>query len=130
MIGRSNRFHGHSSVTRVRGPTAQCELFSVRAAQKASGDFRLAVVVSKKIDKRAVVRNRIRRRLFESIRKLGVLNGMPVDVVIFVRSAEAARISAPELDRLVSEQLLKVLARLVRSGGESKPHHRPGPHKR
>ena len=48
----------------------------------------MAVVVSKKIDKSAVVRNRIRRRLYEAVRKqVDLLQGKSVDMVFVVKNS-------------------------------------------
>ena len=52
------------------------------AAQK---DFKVAVIVSRKVSKSAVVRNRIRRRLYEIIRKdFGkLLEGRQVNITVY-----------------------------------------------
>lgn len=97
MITRKNRFHGHHSVSRVRGFNLHGRYLSLRYATKSSGDYRAAVVVSKKVDKRAVVRNRIRRRLFEIIRVECGLSGKPIDVVVYVKTADVATLSPMEL---------------------------------
>lgn len=44
-------------------------LFVVKSAKEARGKNKFRIVVSKKIDKRAVVRNRIRRILREEFRR-------------------------------------------------------------
>ncbi len=96
MIARVNRFHGRNAVGRVRGSTYQCDLFSVRFQHKSDASFRMAAVVSKKIDNRAVVRNRIRRRLFESFGGSLWLKNSSVDIVVYAKTAELA--SLPVLD--------------------------------
>lgn len=65
-------------------------------------DFRMAVVVSKKVAKSAVVRNRIRRRLYESVRKQRLLDGHAVDLVFVVRNESLAGLPATELDMQVA----------------------------
>lgn len=111
MIIRKNRFHGHHSVSRVRGVSLHGQLMSLRFAPSHNKDYRAAVVVSKKIDKRAVVRNRIRRRLFEIIRVQGGLAGKPVDIVVYAKTAEIATadhgVLAAELTGLIQKALNK-----------------------
>lgn len=67
MISRTHRFRGHGSVQKVRSKPARGPGFSVYA-QQTQRPWRAAVVVSKKIHKSAVVRNRIRRRIYEIVR--------------------------------------------------------------
>jgi ribonuclease P protein component len=62
----------------------------------------VAIVVSKKIAKSAVVRNRIRRRIYESIRKQNLLEGKLVDVVVVVHDENLAKIDAQMLDMRLS----------------------------
>lgn len=52
----------------------------------------MAVIVSKKVAKSAVVRNRIRRRLYEAVRTSKLFDETPVDVVFVVRSEELVRL--------------------------------------
>jgi ribonuclease P protein component len=87
MISRAHRFHGYNSLRYVyrqgrvsRGPT-----FAVKAADNPRRKaYRVAVVVSRKVNKSAVVRNRIRRRLYEISRELGQNISQPYDIVITV----------------------------------------------
>ncbi len=111
MIIRKNRFHGHHSVSRVRGASLHGQLMSLRFAPSHNKDYRAAVVVSKKIDKRAVVRNRIRRRLFEIIRVQGGLESVPIDIVIYAKTPDIASVDhavlAAELTSLLQKALKK-----------------------
>lgn len=110
MLTRANRFHGHGAVRRVYrlGKPARTGLFSLHALRnekvKAS---KAAVVVSRKVHKSAVKRNRIRRRIFELIRpRLKDLQA-PTELVITVYQAEVADLSAPELESAVDELFKK-----------------------
>lgn len=67
----------------------------------------MAVVVSRKVSKSAVIRNRIRRRIYESVRQLDRDIKLPFDLVINVYSAELVAINHDELVSLVREQLEK-----------------------
>lgn len=107
MISRTHRFHGHGSLRYVyqHGQTVRGPLTSLKYAQNdRRKDWRLAVVVSKKVHKSAVKRNRIRRRLYEAVR-LNLTDAQPVDMVITVFHEQIAEIPADEITRLVRAQL-------------------------
>ena len=87
MISRANRFHGYNSLRNVyrHGRVSRGALFAVKAMDNPRRNtYRVAVVVSRKVDKSAVARNRIRRRLYEISRELGVQISQPQDIVITV----------------------------------------------
>lgn len=112
MINRNNRFSGHNAVARVRGASTHADDVSVRVARGRGADYRLAVVVSKKVDNRAVVRNRIRRRVFEVVRTSGVLDNQPLDVVIYVKHAHVATMPSAALHTQITRVIQKATARL------------------
>lgn len=91
MIPFQNRFHGYSSLSYIyrKGRSLRSEFFTVKFIEnKRRKQTRASVVVSKKIFKSAVKRNRIRRRIYEYIRlNLGNLNDI-YDLVIIVNSSE------------------------------------------
>lgn len=65
MIGRTHRFHGHSALNGVykRGKTVRVPMMSLRYLPRGPGrPYRVAVVISRKVSKSAVVRNRVRDR--------------------------------------------------------------------
>lgn len=109
MIARLFRFHGYNALTAVykRGTTVRGPLMSVKYAIGKPGRYRAAVVVSKKVHKSAVVRNRIRRRLFELIRTQQTqLDG--IDLVLTVFNDQVATMSASQLQQQVTELLGKL----------------------
>lgn len=69
--------------------------------------YRLAVVVSRKVSKLAVVRNRIRRRLYEAVRQIEASIPPTYDLVFLVRDAGLAKISGKQLTAYVRTQLAK-----------------------
>jgi ribonuclease P protein component len=71
-------------------------------------DYRMAVVVSKKTAKSAVVRNKIRRRLYEAVRTQKALNGLPVDVVFVVQNPGLSTMPADELSQQVAKATQKI----------------------
>jgi ribonuclease P protein component len=98
MILRQHRFHGYNSLRFVyaKGATQRSSLLAVRTVINTRRDsYRCAVVVSKKVSKSAVVRNRIRRRLYEQIRVAGIVQ--PADIVVTVYSEMVATMPAEQL---------------------------------
>lgn len=107
MIARKNRFHGHGSLRYVyqHGSVVRDSHCSIKYIYNTKRtNYRLAVVVSKKTAKSAVVRNRIRRRVYEIFR-LNLPNNAPYDVVVSIFSDKLADMPAEEL----SENILKLL---------------------
>lgn len=108
MISRSHRFHGHSSLRYVyqHGQTVRGPLISLKFAENPRrNSYRLAVVVSKKVNKLAVTRNRIRRRLFEAFRLEEDQFRAPYDMVVTVFHDQVADMPSEELRRMVRAQL-------------------------
>lgn len=71
MLAEKFRFHGHGSLKFVysRGQVVRSKLFITKYTHNSRRKQpRIAVVVSKKVMKSAVKRNRIRRRMYELIR--------------------------------------------------------------
>lgn len=67
---------------------------------------KFAVVVSRKVHKSAVKRNRIRRRIYENIRpRLASLR--PAEVVLTVYQAEVLDMSADELNTAIDQLIQK-----------------------
>ena len=82
--------------------------FSLRYVQNnRRTTYRLAVVVSRKVSKSAVVRNRIRRRIYEVVRQIDRAITEPFDLVINVYSTELATMNHDALVALMNEQLEK-----------------------
>jgi ribonuclease P protein component len=106
MIPFINRFHGHSSLRYVykNGEAIRSRLVTIKAIinphRKAS---RIAVVISKKVLKSAVGRNRIRRRIYEYIRsQLPAIDGV-YDIVIIVLSSEIISIPYDDMSDQISQ---------------------------
>ena len=93
MLAYKNRFHGHGSLRYVysNGSSVRTQKITVKFAKNPHRkDSRFAVVVSKKVLKSAVGRNRIRRRVYEIIRhELPKIDGtFDVAVMIFHKSVK------------------------------------------
>lgn len=111
MLAQKHRFHGHASLKYVyrNGAVARSRLFMVRATPNARRkDPRCSVVVSKKVLKSAVGRNRIRRRVYHLLHaRLHEFVGAQ-DVVVIVCTAEVAFLPYEELALQLTTQLTEV----------------------
>ncbi len=91
-----------------RGQTIRGDLLSLRHTYNdRQKTYRVAIVVSRKVSKSAVVRNRIRRRLYEIIRKNAPRITGPEDLVFTVYGEAAAAMSHATLQKIVLGQLEK-----------------------
>ena len=121
MLSRSHRFHGLNalSFTYKRGQVVRGPLLSLKYANNnRRTTFRVAVVVSRKVDKSAVVRNRIRRRVYEIVRLEADKITEPYDLIFTAFNAQLAEMPAADLHR-------QVVALLRKAGTTeaSKPQH-------
>lgn len=110
MIKRFNRFHGYGSLryTYRHGKTVRGPLCSLKySLNPKRNTYRLAVVVNKKVNKSAVVRNRIRRKLYETVRANESQITEAYDLVITIFSDQILELSVSELNRLVKAQLVQ-----------------------
>lgn len=108
MLAQKNRFHGHASLKYVyrNGRTSRSRLFAVRAIENTRRqDSRCSVVVSKKVLKSAVGRNRIRRRVYHIVHAELPNFTQVQDVVIGVCSSEVMTMSHRELEVQLLSQL-------------------------
>jgi ribonuclease P protein component len=109
MIDRKHRFHGYGSLRHVyaHGEQIRGPYLSLKYNPNPRRSiFRAAVVVSRKVDKSAVARNRIRRRLYECIRVYQPEIKEPYDLVFTVFSPQLEDSSAEELQETVNKLLL------------------------
>ncbi len=116
MLRRANRFHGYNSLNDVyrNGSTVRANELSIRyKVNPKRNQYRVAVVVSKKVSKSAVVRNRIRRRVFEIMRQQGDAIHQPFDIVISIHSENIADMPTLILKDILLGQLsrAKITAR-------------------
>ena len=110
MISKVNRFHGHNSLSSVyrKGQTSSLSNISLKSLSiRPDKPHRLAIVVSRKVDKSAVVRNRIRRRIYEALRNKYPKFTQNVDIVITVHDNALATMKAQDLDELIDQLLIK-----------------------
>ena len=110
MLSRTHRFHGRGAIARLyaNGKSVRTGSLALRyALNPRRRDYRAAVVVSRKVSKSAVVRNRIRRRIYEYVRILFVTIPEPYDLAFTVFDEKIASISPSELDEEVAKLVKK-----------------------
>ncbi len=112
MIAQKNRFRGHNSVDSVyrRAMTLRGSLINLKYVPgKSSRPFRVAVVVSKKVSKSAVVRNRIRRRIYELVREFDTTPLAGSELVFIVYSDQLASLESQRLKAGVHDLLQRAI---------------------
>ena len=98
MLAKQNRFSGAKDIRRLykTAQSVRTRNFALRYHHGRPDGWRVAVVVSKKVHKSAVVRNRIRRRVYEIIRT-DVSSALSGDYLVTVFHASLAVVSHKEL---------------------------------
>ena len=109
MLNRKYRFHSRGGVRYVyqKGETIRKSKMSLVFVDNMRGFTRVAVVVSKKVEKSAVGRNRIRRRIYEALR----LNFEDIpkkrDYIFIVYSKDLMKMPFSELEKLLGELVME-----------------------
>lgn len=105
MLSKKYRFHSRGGVKYVyqHGKTVRTANMSLVFADNTRGFTRVAVVVSKKVEKTAVGRNRMRRRVYEAIRKNFDLVPKKMDYVFVVYSKEVMRMPYSKLEEMLGK---------------------------
>lgn len=106
MIPASSRFHGHNSLRYVyaNGKAVRSTELTIKWVHNTHRTTsRFSVVVSKKILKSAIGRNRIRRRVYEYARLHKDLLKETYDIVFIVTSPEVRTMPASELTELLDQ---------------------------
>lgn len=108
MLARSFRLRKSADFNRVykQGSYSGGKNIYLRTRQTNLPTSRAAVVVSKKISKRAVVRNRIRRRLSEILRLEWVKISPGFDIIVLVKS-DVSEVSPSALKAEITALLSK-----------------------
>jgi ribonuclease P protein component len=104
MLNKNHRFHGYNSLHYVyqHGQTVKDPTLTLRySPNKKRRSYRVAVVVSKKVHKSAVKRNRIRRRLYQFVSLNQDMITKPYDIVLSVISEEIATMPAEQLKNVL-----------------------------
>ena len=112
MLSQKYRFHSRGGVnyTYQKGKTIRTPNLSLVFCDNQRGRQRFAVVVSKKILKSAVGRNRIRRRIYEAIRAELPTFQKPRDCIFVVYNSSIMNLSFKELCHTVHDLLAQSLS--------------------
>ena len=100
MLAFQYRFHGHGSLRYVysKGRAERSRFFTVKTTYNPHRKLpRFTVVISKKVHKSAVGRNRMRRRIYELIRHEIPRMKSVHDVAVIVLSAEVMVLPSDDL---------------------------------
>ena len=110
MLAKKNRFHGHSSLnyTYRKGETIRSPYCAVRYVPGKFDEYRVAVVVSKKVAKAAPDRNRIRRRVYEAVRLLAPGKLTNEDIVITIVDDRFLTLPHEELYSSIERQINQI----------------------
>lgn len=106
MIPASSRFHGHNSLRYVyaNGKAVRTQPLTIKWVKNTHRSVsRFSVVVSKKVIKGAIGRNRIRRRLYEYARIHSHQLNDTYDIVLIVTSPELRTMEPGELTTLLDQ---------------------------
>lgn len=106
MLAKKFRFHGYGSLKYVNknGDKARNHMFVVKVSRNPRRNKpRIAVVISKKIHKSAVARNRVRRRVYEVVRHEMADMPVPHDIVLIVVSPEVRSAESGEVTQSIRD---------------------------
>jgi len=108
MLAKRYRFHGYGSLKFLynKGKISRARFCSLKFIDNPRReDSRLAVVVAKKVSKKAPIRNRIRRRIYEAIRLHWPMLKPGHDMIITIFDESVASVSPAELNRIIVQLL-------------------------
>ena len=105
MLNKKYRFHSRGGVRYVyrNGKTVRTPKMSLIFADNKKGFTRIAVVVSKKVEKSAVGRNRMRRRIYEVLRLNMEYIPKERDYIFVVFSKEVLKMPFKDLESLLGK---------------------------
>ena len=107
MLAARFRFHGHGSLKFLHknASVSRSRYFTIKVVTNAHRKHsRFAVIVSKKVHKSAVGRNRIRRRTYEMIRAVQPQFDNTIDLAVIVTSGEALSAAYDDLNQALLAQ--------------------------
>jgi ribonuclease P protein component len=111
VVSKKHRFKGNNSLRYLykKGATLRSSTLTVRHLKNnRTPEYRVAVVVSKKVTKSAPKRNRIRRRIYEIIRLNAPKYLQNHDIAIIVYSDKLATIKHQDLEETLIGMLQQI----------------------
>lgn len=105
MLRSIYRFHGHGSLRYVysKGAATRNRYMTCKYVKGRRAKPRVAVVISKKVLKSAVGRNRIRRRVFEIVREQLPFIEPRSDIALIITAPDVGTIEHTELKGLIHQ---------------------------
>lgn len=105
MLSKKYRFHSRGGVRYVyqKGKTVRGQKMSLVFVENTRGFTRVAVVVSKKVAKSAVKRNRIRRRIYEVVRQNFEMIPKKHDYIFVVYATDVLTMPHSQLEKRLGE---------------------------
>ena len=105
MLNKKYRFHFRGGVRYVyqKGKTVRTPKMSLVFAENSRGFTRVAVVISKKVIKSAVGRNRVRRRVYEALRVNFEYLPPKTDYVFVIFSKDVATMPFSDLEKALGD---------------------------
>lgn len=108
MLAANNRLRKAGDINRVyaKGRGVSTQGLGIKFLRTGLATHRLAVVVGKKVSKKAVVRNRIRRRLAEQVKDPGIKIPAGYDIILTAHE-DLSELPTAELARRLGALLTK-----------------------
>ena len=109
MLNKKYRFHSRGGVRYVyqKGKTARSPKINLVYTDNSRGFTRFAVVISKKVIKSAVGRNRVRRRVYEALRRNFEDIPLKKDYIFVVYHKSIRDIPFKELENILAELIVQ-----------------------
>lgn len=109
MLSKKYRFHSRGGVRYVyqKGKTIRSPKMSLVYTDNNRGFTRFAVVISKKVIKSAVGRNRVRRRVYEAIRKNFADIPKQKDYIFVIYQKNIKEMPFSELENLLADLIVQ-----------------------
>ena len=108
MLAKKYRFHGHGSLKYLyhNGKSIRSKNISLKYVfNKFNKNPRISIVISKKVLKHAVDRNRARRRVYAAIGQfVDNFNGA-YDIALIISSPEIIKMDFSEISDIINKQL-------------------------
>ena len=105
MSYRRRRFRGKHTPRSVLKTGQRARGKGLSLSFRSADKHRLAVIVSKKVSKKAVVRNRIRRRVYAELETIINTTQTPQELVVTIYDLEFATMPVSELKQRLSDVL-------------------------
>jgi len=110
VLAKENLIRGRKNFSSIfkKNTVIRGQYFNIGYSLNKTGKLKVAVVVSKKVSKKAVDRNRLRRKIFEVIRKKFLLSLNNKNIIIIVFNPNTIYLKSSELEDLIEKLITKI----------------------